>query len=465
MSILKANLKHLYQRRGLWFVYALFAFISAAVIAGIYGMSSDSDNGLFVALLALSNVSGLLACSMQIDIAIKPFSLCLPGHRRIKRRFLLIVAVGVNLLFALIFLLYPNIGPADKLIAVAAAFCAGMISYWIGVLVAFTGNASAGFLGFYPIIAILTSKYDLHIILEKAIVVEPAPICVAGIIVTIAAWMLLTSEGWFRKHCGVNWLGLFDAWNWSKLRKNGLKNLGKVEGSLTPGLMEKMCLVRISNASRFVKMHFAGTVYTTFGGMFCRQANSLYSLLGNIFIMLIIVLAAGYLRGLGSIVYVIAGTLAINLRLPVHSTMLVAGGRRERFLTTAFMTLAVTTLISIAVTSLAFLSGIIDAMAFMPTLKIDEHVLNYRPITLLGFYVPFIMVPVGFTLQLVFKRKQMPMMVAWVMFFIACFFIMMIVVNITSIWRTYAIIGLLTITWTVYLMTLWWVSMRRTVVI
>lgn len=465
MSILRANLKHLYQRRGLWFVYALVCMIMPAMLIGIYknylADGAEGQKGLFVALLALSNIAGLFACSMQIDIAIKPFSHCLPGHRNVKRQFLLIVAVVTSLLFSLIFLLYPNITSTDKFMAVVAAFFAGMISFWIGTFIAFSGNASAAFLGFYPVIGIIISKYDLHIAAESAIVAEPGAVCIAGVVVSIAAWMLLSCEGWFRRHCGSQWLGLFDAWNWGKVRKYNVGRVDSLEDGLLLRVFERLCLSRVKNAAKRVKGSFVGSIYATFGHAFCK---GLVSVIISFSLLLVIVCCLGYIKNMVNMLYILAGMLAVNVRMPVHSTMLIAGGRRERFISTFFMAAVVAVLISGVVTLLALITRGIDTTGILPKITLGGSARQFHPFSMLGFYIPFIMVPVGFTIQLIFKRQQIPMMVAWVMFFMFCFIAAMFV-DAGNIYWVYAIAATVAASWIVFLAVLRWVCMRRPLVI
>lgn len=461
MSILKANLKHLYQRRGLWFLYGLICLTVSALIVAIVS-STSPKKGVFVALVVIfSSLAGLFACSMQIDTAIKPFSFCLPGHRRVKRQFLLVVAIATNLVFALIFLLYPDIGIGEKFFAVGAAFFTGMVSFWFGVLIAFSGNASAAFLGFYPVIAIITAKYDLHIALEETIVAEPALICVIGLIVSIAAWMLLSCEGWFRRHCGAQWLSLFDAWNWGKVRKLQAGRTSNLEDGALSGAFESICLSRIRNTSMRIKGYFIGTVYSTFGPMFCKRFSSVII---STILILVVVCALGYVKGMDNMVYLFAGIMAVNVRMPVHSTMLIAGGRRERFMTTCFMAVVVTALLSGAVALIALLTHAIEMTGIMQPITVEGSLFHYRPISLLGFYVPFIMVPVGFAMQLIFKRKPMPMMVAWVMFFTFCVTGAMLV-DVNNVYWVCAIAVAVAACWIVFLGVLRWVCMTRPLVI
>jgi len=461
MSILKANLKHLYQRRGLWFVYAIILMSVPALISKIVmNEGTDYQKGLFVVVFILSNVVGLFVCSMQIDIAVKPFSHCLPGHRRVKRQILFAVAVTTSLLFSLIFLLYPNVTVGDKLMAVFAAFFAGMTSFWIGVLIAFTGNYSAAALGVYPIIGIIASKYDLHIALESSIIVEPGIVCVVGIVASILAWTLLASEGWFRRHCGADWIGFIDIWNWGKVRKFSSKRYGKLNGSVLPGGFERLCLERIKNTSMRIQRYFAGVVYETFGGLYSSKISCFVSM----FLLLLIGSTFGYFKGAGIMVFLIPAGMLVNMRMPIHSTLLIAGGRRERYFSTCFLAIVSAVLLCVIGLLIAMATHAFAATQMMRPITVIGNLSQYSPISPLGFYVPFIIVPVGFTLMLVFKRKQIPLMVSWVLFIVP-FAILLAFVDLRNIWWACAVASIIATCWVVFLGVLWWICMRRSLVI
>ena len=93
MSILAANLKHLYQRRGVRFWYVLLLCQMPMIL-----MPSKFDR--YLGYLIVSLLMGVLAGGLQKDILTKPFSFCLPGHRRITRTFIFRIGYVVNPIFA-----------------------------------------------------------------------------------------------------------------------------------------------------------------------------------------------------------------------------------------------------------------------------------------------------------------------------------------------------------------------------
>ena len=83
-SILAANMKHLYQRRVAWFWYLLILCQAPVILMPPFLARFDRYLGYLIASLLV----GILAGGMQKDVLIKPFSFCLPNHRRIPRAFI-----------------------------------------------------------------------------------------------------------------------------------------------------------------------------------------------------------------------------------------------------------------------------------------------------------------------------------------------------------------------------------------
>lgn len=78
MSILMANLKHLYQRRTLWLVYGFLGLIVFVYIAA--GPDDPAvGKGQFIGFVLLSFIIGLLAAVLPLEVVTKPFSYCLSG--------------------------------------------------------------------------------------------------------------------------------------------------------------------------------------------------------------------------------------------------------------------------------------------------------------------------------------------------------------------------------------------------
>ena len=124
MSILTANLKHLYQRRGVWLWY----LVIMCQIPMIYSFFLARD-GRYLGYLVLSFLSGAIAASIQKEILSKPFSFCLPGHNEIPRRFILWVGVVLNGLLGFVFMFYPGLEFPSVFLVVLAGGVVGLTVY------------------------------------------------------------------------------------------------------------------------------------------------------------------------------------------------------------------------------------------------------------------------------------------------------------------------------------------------
>ena len=129
MSVLSANLKHLYQRRGLWLTYLILGLLVFASLA----IALDrplAARGRFMGLVMLQFLIGACIASLSAEVLTKPFSYCLPGHRAVPRKFIFSVAVVTSLLGSLLFLAYPGLHGWQPPLVICSAFCAGLIMYW-----------------------------------------------------------------------------------------------------------------------------------------------------------------------------------------------------------------------------------------------------------------------------------------------------------------------------------------------
>ncbi len=67
MSILTVNLKHLYQRRGLWLVYVILGLFAFAGIAVLF-KGPEAGQGRFTGFVVLAPVVGLLFTVLPIEV-------------------------------------------------------------------------------------------------------------------------------------------------------------------------------------------------------------------------------------------------------------------------------------------------------------------------------------------------------------------------------------------------------------
>jgi len=193
MSILTVNLKHLYQRRGLWLVYVFLGFIIFLCIAA--ALDHAVPKGQFMGFVLLSFMIGLLAGVLPLEVVTKPFSYCLPGHRKTVRQFIFLVGTAVNFLGSLLFLMYPGLRFWQLALVPCSALFAGLIFYWLGIGYAFAIRTSGAFVGFLPLVIVAGGFFDFHVIMERAIVENPAGVILAGVLASaVADWLFRRME-------------------------------------------------------------------------------------------------------------------------------------------------------------------------------------------------------------------------------------------------------------------------------
>ena len=158
MRILVANLRHLYQRRGLWIVYA--GLVLVVVRGGVLSSLTTKGRGLFGGFLVGSFLLGLLVATLQMETASQPFSFCLPGHRDAVRRLVFLVGLVVSLALSADFRCTAGVAifhrpfrarsitlPEWLIVMLGSYFCASVTAYLLGADVAFSRIRSGSAVG------------------------------------------------------------------------------------------------------------------------------------------------------------------------------------------------------------------------------------------------------------------------------------------------------------------------------
>ena len=465
MSILTVNLKHLYQRRGLWLVYAflgLFVFSSIVVpfkrpLAG---------QGHFIGLVALALVIGLIAAALPIEVLTKPFSYCLPGYRKVVRKFIFSVAVVFNFLASLLFLRYPGVNSWQLVLMVCSAFSAGLIFYWLGVWLAFGIRNSAASIGLLPFVIFGGAFFDLHVIIERAIVGNPPGVILVGVLSSVLAWLWLGSADWARRYCAVPWVGFVDAWNRDKLQRYNQARAAikwdKLKKHPSPRV-ETFFLNRMNRHGYFgTGRYIWGALYTAFG-IALSQLSQWKAAFSSVFLALVLVCFMGYMGPGRNILFIMPGLMIAYIRLPVYSSMLISGGRNERCRCAMTQVITTAVLITILVTIVAALSQ--PLAAIMPDITLRGRTFTFHAMNIRLFFIPVLMIPIVFTIQLIFYRKPIFMMLLIMLLFMLLF--------ATSIfWREQlsaeinqtSIVSGVVLSWVLFTLVLRYVCMRRCLV-
>ena len=468
MSILTVNLKHLYQRRGLWLVYLFLGLVVFAAIVAPFD-EPEAGKGRYIGFVVLAFLIGFLAAALQIEVLTKPVSYCLPSHGKMMRKFIFVVGVVVNALASLLFLKYPGLSSWHLVLVACSAFSAGLIFYWLGVGLAFGVRNSAAFIGFLPLVILGAGFFGLHIAVELAVVGNPFGVILVGVLSGVLTWLWLGSAGLARRYCGVPGIGFFDVWNRDRVQKYRQARAAirwdklKTHPDTWVG---RFFLGRMKECDYFSPRRYIwGGLYTTFA-VALPQSKSAWS--GVLFVLLMLCFI-GYLgAGATFMLFFLPSFMVAHIRLPVYSGMLISGGRRERFLTAMTLVIAIAVVITPAATIIAALT--IPMAGIMPDITLRETTFTFQAAYLQPFFVPLLMIPIVFTIQLIFLKNPFATAVSVMLLFGLLFALRFsagmflskgsgLMMNPVPL-----VISLLALSWIIFVVVLRYICMRRCLV-
>lgn len=405
MSILTANLKHLYQRRGLWLAYVIFGFFAAMGVGWGALNEPRAGQGQFSVLVALAFVIGLSTAWMQMETLTKPFVFGLPGHRQMVKRFVFSVGIASNLVGCLLFLLYPGVPKGYLPVILLSAFCAGLVFYLAAVWVAFGSGQPLAFIGFLALPIVVGQMLNLHILLERAIVEAPLHVIVLGLIASGVTWLWLGDDKLGRKNCLRPTIGLGAVFDPEKVRrfhqtKAGTRRWERLKDHPRPWV-QTLFLSRMQRQRPFGTTQFVwGSLYTNFA-MWVSQWRTL--LLLTVFLSVFL----GYIGSFMLFVLFVPMMVLVQTRPALYSTLMIAGGRDQRLVSTLVTAIAGSALIGFVVGLAVLLS--IPLTYVLPDLRFRGIPLDYEMISLKVFWV-LVVLPLICTIQVVFFKKPLAMM-------------------------------------------------------
>ncbi len=455
MSVLTVNLKHLYQRRGFWLVYVILGLFAFAGIAVLF-KGPEAGQGRFTGFVVLAPVVGLLFTVLPIEVLSKPFSYCLPGHRKVPRRFVFCVGIVFNLFGSLLFFVYPYLNAGQLVLVVCSAFFAGLISYLLVAGLAFGVRNSVAFIGLLPLIIVAGQFFDLHTVIEGVIVGNPLVVILVGVLCSVVAWIWLGIDGWARRYCAVPLIGFVDAWNQDKMQRYRQVRLAKKWDKLKkhPSPWVETFFLGRMNRYDYVSTgrYIWGGLYTTFG-MALPQWKEAFS---GVFLALVLVCFLGYMGPGGrNILFIMPVFMIAQMRLPVYSSMLISGGRNERYRCAMTQVITTAVLITALVTIVAALSLLLAAV--MPDITLRGSTFTFHAMNIELFFVPLFMIPIAFTIQLIFYRKPIFMMLLIMLLFMLLFWHEQFGAVINPMY----IVSPVVLSWVLFTLVLRYVCMRR----
>ncbi|GEM_PF-809469 len=471
MSILRANLKHLYQKRSFWFIGLFFGTFAFLIIMVLIEAVTENKQGRFFAPAILMFFVGTFIATLPIDVLTKPFSYCLPGHRKIPREFLSFVGLPLSFLWSLSFLFYPDLNIVKTILACLSAFSIFTTFYWLGVWFVFRFRNWGVVFALLPLLALGNMWLNMSVFvkhIEYTIVENPLSMILLGILVNFLAWRYWGRSNLARWYCGILWIGAFDAWNIEKMSKFRLARLAerdkKKPGSfrISSGV-EGFFVSRISGAETGgIGQYIWGSLYKSFG---MTVSQHLQDWMRFWIVILPILCFLCYMPGGGrNFIFLMPGIMVVFINLNVRSSLLISGGRRERFWSA--LSLAVTTAIlgTFFVTFIAVLTMPLELI--LPELTIKGYTAVFNALSIKLFFLPLLMIPITFAIGLVFHKKPMLAMVFVVVVFQILFFLS-IFQNLKNclvpIGSVHVIIAFVC-SWAVFVAVLRYVCMKRSLV-
>jgi hypothetical protein len=466
MSILAVNLKHLYQKRSFWFLGLFFGAIAFGIIGVTIKAATRNKLSAFSGPVLWIFFVSVFIASLPIEVLTRPFSSCLPDHNKAPRKFLFSVGLVLSFLWSLVFLFYPDLDIAATVLVCVSAFSTFTISHWLGAwFVSKFKNWSVIF-AIWPLIMLGNGLFDLNTIVVHAIVQSPLPMILLGSIVNFLAWNYWGRADLSRRYCGRLWMGTFDAWNKEKMSKFKQARLAEKDEKKTDSMritsgVEDFFISRISRAeTASLPQYIWGAMYKSFGTTVSQYRQDWMRFL---IFMVPIVLFLCYMPGPSkNIIFVMPGLMVVQMSLRVYSSLLICGGRQQRFWSALTLAAATGILVTIAVMALAIATNLLEGV--MPQLTVKGHEFTFDAVGMNYSLIPFMMIPITFTIGLIFHKKPM-LAFLFVMIVFQILFAMSIVSELTVmntkvlIEQRHIIIMLLC-AWAMFIAVLRYISMR-----
>ena len=398
MTILQANLKHFYQRRGLW-LWFLMLLGQTPIMFPTY------ESGRFFGYLIISLFAGLMVLNLQKNVLAKPFSFCMPGHRKVSRKVIMIVGGIVNAALGMVFLAHPDISfPYSLLVSIAGGFV-GMAVYLLAIRSVFNGTIqnTASTLRMMFLMMLLVGAGIYYKFLQEMTIAYPLVIIAISYGICWRLWRWLGQDSLARIVCGKVVPEMLDGWNarkMQKIRNEKMKIMSENNTTLTNWLGDFFL-------SKMKGHNFLSRNRYTWG--------SLYAVLGAIPVYLkpwmpvtiiAVILYFGYFNqpslNIGQMMFLIPAIVVGNMKMTAYPSLLLPGGRREMFIGVLTSAFSVTLLTGVALIVLTIISHLIEP--FLPPIPIKTESLNYQAMDISKFYLFLMIIPIVLSTALISRR-------------------------------------------------------------
>ena len=409
MGTMGVNLRQLYQRPVAWFWY-LFALSQSFTFMMILTDGNGAGNGAIMSYLIAVVVFAFVAGSLQVDILSKPFSYTLPGHKLIPRKFIVSVGVCVSLFVSLVFIFYPGLSMREALLSFVAAAC---FAFAIYILIA-SGSLiirNEGSSGWLSLVVFVGAFYlGGPVFFESAIVKHPFAVIIPSVCVSVLLIVRVGNVDLGRRFCGQMYLGVLNSFNIAKAKR--YREYRLAEKMEAKGLQDHVVgeaffteHMRSSHSSSVARSVW-GSLYASFA---LFRLNTLRGFVSPFLMCVFAALFYGYFASVSSsapfkmvnLIFFAPLIAASLLPLPICYSGYVPAGRKERFWASLVYAAAITAVVTCVMSLLAYSSLIIAP--YMPSITYKGMDLSFCHMDPGLFYLSIIVMPIGFSLQLLIR--------------------------------------------------------------
>ena len=463
MTPLAANLRHLYQWRGMWLMYVLLALMSLPIIPVLFN-GRATDCGMFAYPLLSAFVAGTFMSHHVLAIMASPLSFCLPGHQKVARQFVVIVGVVISMVLALVFLAFPALPWPLRLTALIWAFSANLAVYGWGSQITVSSPISSpgvgALIGWSWLLAVVAVYFDAHIAIVNAIIEANLLFIGACLILAVYTLSYWGKRDVARGFCGTPKLIGFEAWNAEKVRSVTQARWAArgTKVSRIAAFIERLFIGRM-DANRPL-----GTARTIWGGLYASLGGIAIGGNGLIFLVVFIAIYFGYIGSQMSwFIFMIASIMAGTwIQHTVYSVLPVPQGRRERFFIGIGVALMGSALTAVVLGAAVWLTYMFAPIA--PDLSLKGTVFRFQAMEPWGLWIPWAILPVVQTVRLIWPKR-------WLFGIIACFALTPVITlsavskELLPAWTVPVVVVIVIASWSAFLAVLRWVCFRRDLVI
>jgi len=461
MGILTVNLKHLYQPRGVWFGHLI---ILCGVPIALFPLFFTQFDDRYLLYLLISFWTGVFVGNMQKGVLTKPFSFCLPGHRRIPKLFIFWIGGVVNLILGCVFLLYPGLSFPYVLMTILAGGFVGMILYFYGVCIPLLGLKRLSW-GIYLLLILGAIFFKWDKVVQNMIISWPIPTILASGLVCVWFWRLFGRDSLARRHCGRLVFGEFDSslkaqkYRQAQADRNLTAAKAKFFERLHEFFLRRMNRYEFLGKGRYVW----GNLYMVFGRGFGTWQMT--DVLASCALISFLVLFFGFVgKGEGvNLLFVILALGVLSLDLLPYRSMLFPAGRAEKYFSTLVLAVIITFLAGVLTLALTGISVLLETL--LPEFGSKADLLSYHGMDIGLFYIFLLVIPIALSCAVAFPRNII-VKIIFVVVFMQGWIISAGVLKqpLMDVIGPVGVVGLVALCWIGFLVVLHYVCMRRSLV-